>query len=436
MALVKFIRHTAAFSTNLEKAMLKFQRKYGDSFFLQLMPHRGVWFFSKADAVKEVFSAEPETFANLEPADAMTILVGSDSLIVAGGEQHLCHKRAMLPIFNENSVKLLVDTMRSCTHAEIKKWRSGGMINISAAMQNISLNIIISSLFGIVDPQQIPLFRKQTRALLKSYTPSLMFMPALRNKLWYPWRKFLRARAQFDRLLLKEIEMVRQAKPSNRNDFLSGLAKLDFPNGQQWTALELCDQLKTLLIAGHDTLSIALGWAIFYIYSHPAIHARLLAELQSADNLSIETIVKLPYLDAVRKEVLRFHPAVPFVMRTLAKPYAFGGQHLPAGSTIGVSITLLHSDPTIWKNPMEFNPDRFLTQKFSSYEYAPFGGGVKKCLGGHFAVYEMKIILVAILLNYQFDIQKKEPPTRIYGLTMNPRRPIFGTVRSFKERKN
>jgi len=138
----------------------------------------------------------------------------------------------------------------------------------------------------------------------------------------------------------------------------------------------------------------------------------------------------------VRKEVLRFHPAVPFVMRTLAKPYAFGGQHLPAGSTIGVSITLLHSDPTIWKNPMEFNPDRFLTQKFSSYEYAPFGGGVKKCLGGHFAVYEMKIILVAILLNYQFDIQKKEPPTRIYGLTMNPRRPIFGTVRSFKERKN
>ncbi len=120
----------------------------------------------------------------------------------------------------------------------------------------------------------------------------------------------------------------------------------------------------------------------------------------------------------------------------MAKPYEFCQKHLPAGSDIGLSLTLLHNNPAIWKNPTDFDPDRFLTQQFSNYEYAPFGDGAKGRMGKYFAMYEIKIVLAILLLHCRFvNIPKQTPSKRLYGINVGIKEPIFATVDSIKKGK-
>ena len=436
MAITKFIQHTILMivSDPVKAARRIAQKENDDPFLLQTVPN-GIWISGTAAAAKSMFSAGPETFVSIPMVDE--ILLGPDSLLWLGGESHLCQKRAMLPMFNVDHVKQLVDMMQSCVFSEINRWQPGQRINVSDAMRNITFNVIANTIFGVRDTKQIAFLRKQTFVLIKNYTAGLFLISALRNKLWPSWRKFSAASEKLDRFLLEKIKQVRRTPQANSHDILSTLAAFTLSNGQQWTADELCAQLRTLLFAGYETTATTLAWAIFYIYSRPEIQVKLLAELQSSANLSIEDIVKLPYLDAVCKEVLRLKPITLNVIRTLANPMEFANKRLPAGSNIGLSIDLLHTDPSVWNNPTDFDPDRFLTQKFSNYEYAPFGGGTKKCLGVHFAMYEIKITLTMILLNCQFsNITTKAPPNQLHAFVLRPKKPIFATIDSAKKGDN
>jgi cytochrome P450 len=106
---------------------------------------------------------------------------------------------------------------------------------------------------------------------------------------------------------------------------------------------------------------------------------------------------ELPYLDAVCKETLRIHPVIPGVGRVLQRPARVGGLDLPAGIAVGCSIYLVHSDPDTWPDPERFDPTRFLDHKPTPYTYFPFGGGLRRCIGEAFALYEMRIVLATIL---------------------------------------
>ncbi len=194
----------------------------------------------------------------------------------------------MQPLFSGDKVKLLTEIMQRHTLAEMKKWQVGQCINISAAMQNITLNVITTTVFGITDPKQVRIFQQLAPAVLASYTPSLG-LRLLRNKLWYPWRKFVNAREKLEQFLLQEISHVKQTEQTERTDILNALTTLSLSD------TELCNYLKELLLSGYAAVHITLTWAIFYIYSRPEIHEKLLAELKSLGNFSIEEIY-LSYL--------------------------------------------------------------------------------------------------------------------------------------------
>jgi cytochrome P450 len=168
---------------------------------------------------------------------------------------------------------------------------------------------------------------------------------------------------------------------------------------------ELRDELLTLLVAGHETTATALAWTLERVVRHPDVLERLVAEPDGE------------YLDAVIKETLRLRPVVPAVARKLMVPMEFGGWQLPAGVHIAPSIYLLHRRPDLYPDPQTFNPARFLgvTQpddpgaaqsgeagrraggRPGTYEWIPFGGGIRRCLGASFALMEMKVVLSTIL---------------------------------------
>jgi cytochrome P450 len=150
------------------------------------------------------------------------------------------------------------------------------------------------------------------------------------------------------------------------------------------TDQELRDQLLTLLTAGHETTATALSWAVERLIRHPDKLSRLAEEVDAGED---------QYLEAVVTETLRLRPVISLVARRLRQPVEIGGWQLPAGITVTPSIYLLHRRPDVYPNPHGFEPERFLDTSPGTYTWIPFGGGVRRCIGGSFAHFEMQVVL-------------------------------------------
>ena len=177
--------------------------------------------------------------------------------------------------------------------------------------------------------------------------------------------------------------------------------------------VELRDELIMLLVAGHETTATALGWAVERLARHPEKFERLRDEATAGE----ET-----YLKAVVQETLRLRPVISIVNRTLKAPMGFGGYELPAGVKVVPSIYLMHRRPDIYPEPAKFLPERFLDNPPGTYTWIPFGGGVRRCLGGPFAQFEMEVVLRELALRTTLAPTRPEPE-RVYrrAITETPR---------------
>jgi cytochrome P450 len=188
---------------------------------------------------------------------------------------------------------------------------------------------------------------------------------------------------------------------------------------------ELRDELMTLLVAGHETTATTLAWAFSHLVAEERVREKLLAELDAAfpdGEVDPAKAAGLPYLDAVVKETLRMKPVVPMVGRRLQQPMRLGGWDLPAGVIAAPSIWLSHMNESTWPEPERFRPERFLEKnKGGPYSFFPFGGGVRRCIGMAFAMYEMKIVLAAVLSQLEpLPAEGYVPETVRRGITFAP----------------
>ena len=171
---------------------------------------------------------------------------------------------------------------------------------------------------------------------------------------------------------------------------------------------ELRDELMTLLIAGHETTATALAWALYWIHQLPAVHDRLLQELESLKANSDPTAVfRLPYLNAVCSETLRIYPVSLLTFpRVVKSTVQLMGISLEPGNTVAGCIYLVHRRPDVYPDPETFNPDRFLEHHYSPFEFLPFGGGVRHCIGTAFAQFEMRTVLSSILTGFELSLTR------------------------------
>ena len=193
--------------------------------------------------------------------------------------------------------------------------------------------------------------------------------------------------------------------------------------GQPMTDEELRDELMTLLMAGHETTASALTWALYWVYHLPEVHDKLLHELNPLGNDAHPyEIAKLPYLTAVCQETLRIYPvAITAFFRIPKEPFQVMGYEFEAGTGLIPCIYLTHHREDIYPEPKRFRPERFLERQFSQYEYLPFGGGNRRCIGLAFAQFEMKLVLATIVSRFQLALVDRRPvkPVR-RGLTVAP----------------
>jgi cytochrome P450 len=193
--------------------------------------------------------------------------------------------------------------------------------------------------------------------------------------------RITRVLAPVDEMIHEEIDRRRdEPNLAERDDILSLLLQARHEDGSPMSNSELRDELMTLLIAGHETTATALAWAVERLVRHPD----KLERLRSGDD---------EYTDAVAKETLRLRPVLPIVVRKLTEDWEVGGRLLPKGATVAPCIHLIHRREDVYPDPRAFRPERFLERPAGTYTWIPFGGGVRRCLGASFALFEMQVVL-------------------------------------------
>jgi cytochrome P450 family 135 len=404
------------------------RRELGDSFGVKFLGFETpMVMLSDPAAIKALYTEPghalpPGRNVFLEP------IVGPRSLLLLEGRDHLAHRRLMLPAFHGERMRSYEPIVREIVDAEIDSWPLGEEFAVHPRMQAVTLEVILRVVFGVGEGPRLERLRGLlTHLLSETASPATQIFALAGRRLGLNvnvWGRFEETLAEIDDLLYAEIAEHRSRDDlEDRDDILSALILARFEDGEGMSDADLRDQLMTLLLAGHETTATALAWTFDLVLSHPAVLRRLRETLEEGDD---------EYLRATITESLRLRPVVPLAGRRLTKELVADGLALPAGTDVTPAIWLAHTRADVYPEPFAFRPERFLEEGPDTYAWIPFGGSVRRCIGGAFAEFEMRIVLREVLT--RCELHKADPmPEQVArrNITFSPRRgtPVLVTAR-------
>ena len=408
------------------EAYFRRRAKSGKPFEVPIPGFGDVLFAAKPDHIREFLTIPAAAFTPPMP-NPVAPVVGDGSIILLDGVRHKNERARFLPALHGERIRRYTGLMARAALDEIANWQPGTTIDARNAAQSITLQVIVQAVFGIDDSTLRDRYVTVVKAMMREYIAAFMFFPALRRAPFGlgPWRRFSARRVELDELLSEQISQRRHSHTEGYDDVLSVLMSDD--DGAGRSDDEVRQQLRTLLVSGHETSATTLAWALFHVHADERVRRRLLDEL--ADNPGSEQLPKLPYLGAVIAETLRMHPTVSIVVRQLTRTVTTWQSERAPGDVIGVALPALHADPHVWPDPGRFDPERFVAHRPSPTEYAPFGYGHRRCPGSSFAALELAIALGTILTNVELRIpdgkrRAKLPRSIPRGVAAVPSRPI------------
>jgi cytochrome P450 len=388
-----------------------FHRELGNAFQIELPGFRAI-LLAGQEANHLVLVKARQHFLWRNESDAVTKLL-RHGLLVEDGEVHDALRRLMSPPLHREMVATYVPEMAGCADKIIDAWHDNARLDFLVEMRRVALVILMDTLFGIdVVPDLRDLWQPILKAL-RYISPGLwMFWPGMQRS------GFRRALRQLDDYLYRIIA-ARRSSSSAKEDLLGTLIAAGLPNA------DIRDQLLTMLIAGHDTSTALLSWAFYLLATHSNVMARAREEVDRVLGTETPTLAHtndLAYVDQVIKETLRLYPPIHLGSRIAADDIDHPAGVIPAGTRVLYSIYLTHRDPQYWPDPDRFDPDRFSPDQarlHSPYQFLPFGGGSRNCIGRAFAQVEAKIVLARIL--QKFDLAFVGGAVRPHmGATLEP----------------
>jgi cytochrome P450 family 135 len=394
------------------------RERFGDSFSLTFLTfERPMVLISDPAAIKALYT---EPSHNLPPGREILLepILGSRSLLLLEGSDHLAHRRLMLPSFHGERMRSYEPIVERIVGAEIDSWRPGAEFPIHPRMQAVTLEVILRVVFGVSEGPRLERLRALlTTVLAETASPITQLIGLATRRLGRgPWDRFEGLLREVDEQIYAEIaERRRDDNLEERDDILSTLilARFDDDSGEGMSDVDLRDQLMTLLLAGHETTATALAWTFDLLLRHQTQLERLRDSLEDGTD---------EYLRATITESLRLRPVVPLAGRRLAEELRADGLTLPAGTDVTPAIWLAHTRSDVYPEPFAFRPERFLEEGPDTYAWVPFGGGVRRCLGAAFAEFEMRIVLREVLT--RCELRKASPaPERVArrNITISPR---------------
>ncbi|MEA5509628.1 cytochrome P450 [Crocosphaera sp. UHCC 0190] len=403
-------------------------QKYGDIFAVGNQKNPLVY-VSNPQGIQAIFSADKTLFKSGGGGGFIQTLLGDNSLLLLQGEKHQRERKLLTPPFHGERLQTYGKLICDITQDVTQKLKVNQSFLVREVMQDITLKVILQAVFGLYSGERYEQLQQLLGSMLEFFSypgnGAIIFFSSLQKDWgnWTPWGRFLRTKAKVDELLYAEIRERRQQQNYSGDDILTLLMLATDETAKPMSDEELHDELITLLIAGHETTASTLSWALYWIHYYPKIEEKLrshLLNLGEAPNLY--DILKLPYLEAICNETLRIYPVVlNTFFRMLQEPLELMGYQFEPGTVFAPSIYLVHHREDIYPQPKQFRPERFLEKQFSPYEYLPFGGGIRRCIGMELAKMEMKLVLATILSQFCLKLTSRRSlkPVR-RGLTVAP----------------
>lgn len=397
------------------------EREFGDCFTVRILGRPPIVFFSDPASVREIFSADPSILAAGRAALSLRPIFGDQSLLLLDGDRHFRDRRAMHDFFHGQKLQSYGAMIDRQVKRSIDRWPADTVFSMQRELQRLTLEVILRMLFGEHEYEKLgPLESRIEQLMWSGANPIWVFLirffriDVQRLRTWRqldlgsltPWVGLLRLHREIDELLFAEIEK----RLDNQDDgIFSQLISLFAESDAALNRQHLRDELITLIITGHETSATTLAWTVHHVLEHDSVMKTIRAELSEARVSAGEgwADARLPYLDAVIKETLRLTPTLPDVQRFVLQNTIIGGREIPSGVVVAPCTYLAQRRSDRWPEPSVFKPERFLNARPSPFEFFPFGGGDRRCLGMTFALSEMRIILAQVFS--RIDLRQEGP---------------------------
>jgi cytochrome P450 len=364
-----------------------------------------------------------------------------DNLLVLPHREWLPRRRALQPLFTKHHVPRFAGHMAAVAEQLADRWALGTEVDLDPECRALTLRALGQSILGVDLGDRTQVVGTAIRTGAK-WAADRGLRPVNPPR-WWPTRGQRRARAASAalRALAAEILHACRVDPTRDAPLVCALIQATDPQtGRPLSDRAICDELVLFLLAGHDTTSTALTYALWALGHRPDLQERAAAEADALGDrrFTHHDLPRLPYTVQVLHEALRLCPPAAAVARTAMADIEVDGYRLPAGTVAIVGIYAMHRDPALWEDPLRFDPDRFSPERCAGrgrWQYLPFGGGPRACIGDHFAMLEATLALATILRRVEIHSLSRDFPT-ITPLTMVAAAPVRANVEPRADRTN
>lgn len=420
--LIHSARYFYAFYTNPIGFVEDRFATYGDIYYAP-SDGIGLYVIKHPEHLQQVLVTHASHYDKGHSALKRVSLVLGQGLLTADGEVWRRHRRMIQPAFRREALAQYAQVMVTQAHQQIAGWSSGQTLDIGAQMMALTLQVVSRTLFGRSAQDDIDDVR---RAMMVFH--DLVARPDILPS-WAPsWGRYRgqQALASLENIIYAMIRERREMKASPAADLLQTLVDLVDEQGSGLTDREIRDQLLTLYIAGHETTSHALTWALYLLSQNPEVDAQVGEELDrvlGGRRPTVEDLGRLELLGRVMKEAMRLYPPAYVTGRRAIVDTQIGEYPVAAGSEVILWIYMAHHDPRWYEQPEKFLPDRFLPEAEAArprMAYLPFGAGPRACIGTHFAMMEAQLVLATLRSRFRLTLASDASVAPKLRMTMYP----------------
>src|SRR5690349_7012771 len=432
-------------SRDSTRLLERWQREYGDIMFYRFM-NFPVYVLFHPQHVEQVLLGKTGNFVKGMTSRANPELFGN-GLLTSDGDFWRRQRRLSNPAFHRESLARYAEiTVEEATKLT-EWWKDGERRNIHNDMMNVTLRIVLRSLFGTHLEEHMRVIEPALDDIMRSSTGFHSIAFFLRIPTGTRKRHFLAVERLNEivysliaqgREKLKQ-EEVKTAGASAENvggakDLLTLLLTARDEDGNSMSDQQLRDEVITLLLAGHETTALNLSWSWCLLAEHPEVERKLHAELDNMLEGRLPTLGDLPklhYTDKVIRETLRLYPPAWRIFRRTEDALQIGDYTLPPGSNIVLSQWVTQRDPRWFTDPERFIPERWSEEtaaKLPRFAYFPFGGGPRVCIGAGFAMMEATLLLASIAQRFRMRLVPNQRITAMPSITLRPKTGIRVTL--------
>ena len=385
-------------------------RRYGRTYFFHIGGIQKGIMTTDPSVIKHILQ---KNHRNYKKSDIQTRVLGrfvGRGLLTSEGDYWLRQRRLIQPGFHRerlsNLVSLIVDEVEKHIKSNVESlYGDAEEFNVSKAMHRLSFQIIARTLFGdAIKPSDVDDLSAKI-AKIQAFVVRQIRQPYLRG-----WFKVSGQLGKHDQIAgevqhtLLAIIQERKKCETTSDDLLQMLLDARYEDtGLPMDTQQVLEESLILFIAGHETTSNALAWTLYLLSHHPHWQQEAYNEVRKkGDGFNPEDFRQPSLIQAILNESMRLYPPAWIIDRISKGDDEVDELLIPAGTRIFIDLYGLHHDSDLWENSMQFDPGRFLLKPPHKYNgFMPFGGGPRLCIGQHFSMMEMQIVISKILMRYE-----------------------------------